>query len=231
MQAMDSDQVEPKLGAESFCCPYCNTVAHQDWCSLFLKPEKCADVVVLTLEAALLLNSEEGDKNESEQLAERLRDNVVTYEYQKHPRNLRVKLVNVHVSTCYNCKGFALWVRDQLAFPIRAEGVPEDFEEAAAVLNKSPRGATALMRLCIQNTMKLLKEQGSTFDENTSSLVRKGLEVEIQQTMDVLQVLRKNPLQSESGGLEIDEEADTKKVLTSLKEILERRMLKGGDAK
>ena len=53
-------------------------------------------------------------------------------------------------------------------------------------------GAAALIRICIQNVMALLKE--GNLEENVSSLVRKGLEMEIQQTMDVLQVLRKNPL-------------------------------------
>jgi hypothetical protein len=39
--------VEPQLGAHSFSCPHCNAVAHQDWFSLFLKPENATDVVVL----------------------------------------------------------------------------------------------------------------------------------------------------------------------------------------
>jgi hypothetical protein len=66
--------------------------------------------------------------------------------------------------------------------------ISEDFEEAAAILNKFPRGAAALTRVCIQHMMPLLKENAKNLDENISSLVRKGLEVEIQQAMDVLQV-------------------------------------------
>jgi hypothetical protein len=73
------------------------------------------------------------------------------------------------------------------------EEASEDFEEAAAILNKSPRGAAALIRICIQNMMPLMKETGKNLDENISSLVRKGVEVEIQQAMDVLQVIRRNP--------------------------------------
>ena len=71
-----------------------------------------------------MLNSSEGDKSESDKVTERLREKVVTYEYQKHPRNLKVKLVNVHVSTCSNCNSFALWVRDQPVFPGRVEEAP-----------------------------------------------------------------------------------------------------------
>ena len=162
-------------------------------------------------------------------------------------------MLNLHVSRCYNCKGFTVWVRDRLVFPVRGdepaeivvEGefeeveehveedgedqeVSEDFEEAAAILNKFPRGAAALTRVCIQNMMPLLKENAKNLDENISSLVRKGLEVEIQQAMDALQVVRKNPSQTTEVDLKEENEA-AKIFLTSLRQILKRRMLKTHD--
>jgi Domain of unknown function (DUF4145) len=261
---MNSQNMEPQLGAESFSCPHCNAVADQDWYSLFLKPENATEVVVLTLEALMLAKG-----SESDQFVQRLKDNVLAYEYQEHPRNLKVKLLNLHVSRCYNCKGFTVWVRDRLVFPIKGnepldiieadfrqveedvqeleDNVPEsdehveasveeveeaseDFEEAAAILNKSPRGAAALIRICIQNMMPLMKETGKNLDENISSLVRKGLEVEIQQAMDVLQVIRRNPGQESDVDLR-DETAIATRMLESLKEILERRMLKNREEK
>jgi hypothetical protein len=242
---MDSHKVEPKLGAEFFSCPHCNAVAHQDWYSLFLKPENATEVVVLTLEALMLAKGSERD-----QFFQHLKDNVLAYEYQEHPRNLKVKLLNLHVSRCYNCKGFTVWVRDRLVFPVRGdepaeivvegefeeveehveedgedEEVSEDFEEAAAILNKFPRGAAALTRVCIQNMMPLLEQTGKNLDENISSLVRKGLEVEIQQAMDVLQVVRKSPLQTTDFDLK-EENETAKQFFNSLERILERRMLK-----
>jgi hypothetical protein len=248
---MSSQEDEPKLGAESFSCPHCNAVAHHDWFSLFLKPENATDVVVLTLEALMLAKG-----NEADQFLHHLKDNVLAYEYQEHPRNLKVKLLNLHVSRCYNCKGFTVWVRDQLVFPVRrvepranivvegefeeavvdvqapAENIQqsdeqvqdeasEDFEEAAAFLNKSPGAAAALIRVCIQKMMPLLKQTGKNLDENIALLVRKGLEVEIRQATDVLQVIRKNPAQESHVDLR-DETA----IATALKEIVERRMLK-----
>ena len=255
---MTSHDVEPQLGAESFSCPHCNAVAQQAWFSLFLKPENATDVVVLTLEAAMLLKGEDNGTNESEQFLRQLKDNVLTYEYQNPPRTLKAKLVNLHVSRCYNCKGFALWVRDRLVFPGRAEEGPhiieieghveepsadvqepadveestghveervEDFEEAAAILNKFPRGAAALTRICIQKMMPLLKETGKDLDENISSLVRKGLQVEIQQAMDVLQVLGQGPVELTQFNSREEKEAALK-LFDSVKAILKRRMLK-----
>jgi hypothetical protein len=110
------------------------------------------------------------------------------------------------------------------------EEASEDFEEAAAILNKSPRGAAALIRICIQNMMPLMKETGKNLDENISSLVRKGLEVQIQQAMDVLQVIRRNPGQESDVDLR-GETAIATRMLESLKEILERRMLKNCEEK
>src|ERR1700736_2342230 len=241
---MDSHEVEPQLGAEAFSCPHCNAVAHQDWYSLFLKPENATEVVVLTLEALMLAKG-----SESDHFLQHLKNNVLAYEYQEQPRNLKVKLLNLHVSRCYNCKGFTVWVRDRLVFPVRGdeppdvvevdfeevaedvqetaedEEVSEDFEEAAAILNKFPRGAAALTRVCIQNMMPLLEQTGKNLDENISSLVRKGLEVEIQQAMDVLQVVRKSPLQTTDFDLK-EENETAKQFFNSLERILERRMLK-----
>ena len=56
---MGSHDVEP---AESFSCPHCHAVAHQDWYSLFLKPENATEVVVLTLEALMLAKGSESDQ-------------------------------------------------------------------------------------------------------------------------------------------------------------------------
>src|SRR6516165_4792114 len=76
---MTSHAVEPRLGLESFSCPHCNVVAHQEWFSLFLKAENnAADVIVLTPEAAMSLVEhldDEEDRKRGEQFIERLKNN------------------------------------------------------------------------------------------------------------------------------------------------------------
>jgi hypothetical protein len=112
---------------------------------------------------------------------------MLTYEYEQHPRNLKVKFVNLYVSRCYSCKGFAVWVRDGLVFPIKGEEeqhiieanfevavedvqepaedveeVSEDFEEAATLLNKFPRGAAALRGIRIQRNDAVAQRKWQT---------------------------------------------------------------------
>jgi hypothetical protein len=73
---MNSQDIEPQLGAESFSCPLCNAAAHQHWYSLFLKRESAAEVRVPTPEAVAVPTlapgkSERRDIPEIEQLVER----------------------------------------------------------------------------------------------------------------------------------------------------------------
>jgi hypothetical protein len=161
-----------------------------------------------------------------------LKKNELTFEYQKHPQSLKVKMANLHVSNCHNCNGFAIWVAGRLGFPIDVEKTPEfvegDFEQAAAILNNSPREAAALMRVCIQKLVPLLKQEGKSLNDYMSSLVRKGLEVEIRQAVEVLQVLRNETGQPTSLETQEDKEMALR-FFDSLKAVLERRMLRNQD--
>jgi hypothetical protein len=236
----DAVEIRPSVVAtgdrpESFSCPYCNTVAHHDWYSLFLKPENAAEVRVLTPEAVNALrqgDAQRGNIKEIDQFVERLKKNALTYEYQKHPHPLKVKMANLHISNCHNCNGFSLWVSGLLVFPTKldktSEFVEEDLEEAAAILNKFPRGTTALMRVCIQKLVPLLEDNGKKLNQRVSSLVRKGLEMEMQQATEVLKFLRGDSAQLNSLESQADRETAVR-FLDSLKEVLQRRMSQNRD--
>ena len=153
-----------------------------DWYSLFLKPENAAEVRVLTPETVIVSTLRQGEGQpdslkEIDQFVERLKKNELTYEYQKHPHPLKVKMANLHISNCHSCNGFSLWVGGLLVFPTRIDKTPElveeDLEEAAAILNKFPRGAAALMRVCIQKLVPLLEDNGKELNQRVSSLVAK----------------------------------------------------------
>src|SRR4051794_30014624 len=118
---MNSQNIEPQLRADSFSCPHCNSVAHQDWFSLFLKLENATDVVVLipgNISVSTLVQgeSEPDDVKEMDQFVERLRKNELTYVYQKQSQYVKAKMANLHVSGCHSCNGFALWVGGRLVF-------------------------------------------------------------------------------------------------------------------
>ena len=230
---MNSQNIEPQLGAESFSCPHCNAIAHQDWYRLFLQPENATDVVALTPEsittANVLLHSDRDALSEIDQFVERLKKHELTFEYQNHPQSVKVKMANLHVSNCHNCNGFGIWVRGRLVFPFRVADRPdlvaEDFEEAAVILDKSPRGAAALIHLSIQT---LMQETGKHLDDKIASLVSKGLEVELQESMEALRALGNNGVHS--GNIDLKEDkATATRIFALLKMIVERRRLNKGD--
>jgi hypothetical protein len=229
-----NEYIKPRLGAESFSCPHCNTVAHQDWYSLFLKPEKTAEIRVLTPEEIRQGETQPDNIKEIEQFVERLQKNELTYEYQKRLHSLKVKMTNLHVSNCYSCNGYSVWVNGVLVFPTKMDKKPElveeDLDEAASILNKFPRGATALMHGCIQKLIPLLEDSGKGLSQRVASLVRKGLEMEMEQATEVFQVLRSDSAQLNPIESQADRET-TLRFLDSLKAVLERRMSLNPDDK
>jgi hypothetical protein len=81
------------------------------------------------------------------------------------------------------------------------------------------------MRVCIQKLVPLLKQDGKYLNDYMSSLVRKALQVEIQQAIEVLKVLRNESGQPTSLETQEDKEMALR-FFDSLKAVLERRMLK-----
>ena len=88
-----------------------------------------------------------------------------TYVYQKHSQSLKVKMANLHLSSCHSCNGFALWVGERLAFPMNVDKTPAlvegDVEEAAAILNLSPLTVEThrynlMQKLNLHNTAELV---------------------------------------------------------------------------
>ena len=84
--------------------------------------------------------------------------------------NSSAELVNVSLSQCFSCDGFSIWVKDKLMYPATEtafiaheempEAVKDDFNEAASIVDKSARGAAALLRLAIQKIVIELGEKG-----------------------------------------------------------------------
>jgi hypothetical protein len=92
-----------------------------------------------------------------------------------------------------------LWLEEAMIFPSDGnaplpnpdlpEDIKRDYEEARAILNRSPRGAAALLRLAIQKLCKFLGEPGIDINADIRALVRKGLSEQIQKALDIVRVI------------------------------------------
>lgn len=113
--------------------------------------------------------------------------------------NTRSTLRDTEIAFCSHCKNYSIWHEEKMIFPDMSgielpnedlnKDIAEDYNEASSILNKSPRGAAALLRLALQKLCKQMGEKGEDINTDIGNLVRKGLSSVIQQSLDALRVI------------------------------------------
>lgn len=108
-------------------------------------------------------------------------------------------ITELYVCRCKHCEQKSYWFNEKMIVPSSAgapyphEDMPQtlidDYLEAREIVNLSPRGSTALLRLVLQKLMVELGESGRDLNKDIGSLVQKGLPEEIQQALDIIRVI------------------------------------------
>ncbi|MBF7144136.1 MULTISPECIES: DUF4145 domain-containing protein [Pseudomonas] len=125
---------------------------------------------------------------------------------------------------CFNCEKRSIWIPDdeeeetgRLVFPTSISSprahdkIPEncasDFEEARCICGDSPRGAAAILRLCLQKLLAHLGGEGEHIDTDIKKLVASGLDPHIQEALDVIRVTGNNAVHPLEMNLEDDQDS------------------------
>ncbi len=120
---------------------------------------------------------------------------------------------DLYWATCLNCKQRTIWYKQRLVAPTASSAPPPnldmpsdiraDFEEARDIVERSPRSAAGLLRLCIQKLCIELGESGSNLNTDIGALVAKGLPAEIQQAFDAVRIVGNSQLHPDNDGINL----------------------------
>ena len=200
----------PSIRLVSFSCPTCGAHASQTWYStrVVRLSDKHPCPIVLSLESIEELeadaknNRDANERAAMETAAKYFRKMLAGkpfFEKSEETIYTAPTLENVFVSRCYTCRAVAIWLHDRLIYPSATTGpspnldlsedVLRDYEEARIILDLSPRGAAALLRLAIEKICIELGAEGRDLDKRIAFLVSQGLPPEVQQALDAVRVI------------------------------------------
>ncbi|MBG0783454.1 MAG: DUF4145 domain-containing protein [Bacteroidales bacterium] len=173
--------IKPKFKTKSFTCPNCGVVAEQTWSKIFR-----------------IYYDDRKANGESIQMY-----------YDLH--------ATYNVARCKHCDDISIWQKEKMIFPITGNvaipnedmpvDVKEDYLEAKMVVNLSPRGSAALLRLALQKLCVHLGENGKDINTDIKNLVAKGLPESIQQALDSVRVIGNNAVHP--GKIDLKDDVET----------------------
>jgi hypothetical protein len=152
---------------------------------------------------------------------------------QKSKSSSDYEVQNLSLSKCLTCEEVCLWKSEEMIFPPPASAfvpnvdIPDhiqaDFIEAAAIVEKSPRGAAALLRLCMQKLFRHLGCTGKDLTKDVDSLVLKGLNSRVREALEVVRIIGDHTILP--GRMDLRDDAATAISLFNLVNIIADQMI------
>ena len=144
-----------------------------------------------------------------------------------------VLVENLKLALCAHCGKYSIWYDCKMIYPDTSEILPpnldlnqeirDDYMEARSIVNKSPRGATALLRLCIQKLCQQLGEPGKNINDDIATLVKKRLPSQIQKALDIVRVVGNNAVHP--GQIDLKDNVKTANKLFELVNLIAQVMI------
>ena len=224
---------------KSFACPICGAHSTQTWYRIKAEqltsesgtPDMLSLNEIVEIEMNLLSIKDKVEREFVTGLTEKARKLLSGELFLSKTKDSNYGLPileNVHVNFCYTCKKPSIWLHDRLIYP-QALNAPlpngdlsadvlRDYEEARQILDLSPRGASALLRLAIEKICIELGAEGEDINSQIASLVGKGLSDPVQKALDAVRVVGNEAVHP--GVLDLKDDRDTATHLFHLVNII-----------
>ena len=135
-------------------------------------------------------------------------------------RGYKVNMKDLKIAWCAHCNQYSLWLKEKIIYPEESgiqmpnpdlrDDIKDDYNEARSIVNKSPRGAAALLRLCVQKLCEQLGQSGKNINDDIANLVEEGLPLDIQRALDIVRVIGNDAVHPGQMGLKDDVETANK---------------------
>ena len=164
------------------------------------------------------------------------------YENSFHRGHNYAGSLNLYLSgaLCTRCEKLSLWHGDEMIIPAHSvapmpnedmpESVKELYEEARCIVNKSPRGATALLRLALDKLCDEIEEEckqpkyNGKISDKIAILVKNGLSEQLQQAFDFVRVTG-NDAVHELGIIDVQDNPEISNALFGLLNFIVDKMI------
>lgn len=134
---------------------------------------------------------------------------------------------------CTHCGQYSAWIDGTMIYPGEIpvqppnqdlpDEIKEDYLEAANIVNQSPRGAAALLRLSIEKLVDHLEAKGKDLNAKIGDLVSKGLNPKIQKALDVVRFIGNEAVHP--GQIDLNDNPETALALFRLVNVIADDMI------
>ena len=237
---MAKKSVPPSIREVAFDCPHCGAYTTQTWFDLHAK-QRPSEHRTPSMWSPDVVERIRSDNKIPQEMRERLLTTAtkemsgLVYAKTKSDENVWASYPagNLHLSQCFSCGEIAVWIHDRPLFPPASAApaangdlpkeVRADYDEAGRIVDLSPRGAAALLRLAIQKLCVSLGEKGKSIDDDIANLVKRGLAPLVQKALDSVRVIGNEAVHP--GTLNLKDDRDTATKLFGVVNIIAEQMI------
>ncbi len=186
-----SKHIAPSQKKASFHCPFCSVLSEQAW-------------------------------------SENIRSSYYQMRAHGQREHQEYLLTNYSSAKCIHCGGISIWFLEKMVYPLTGNVEPPnadlpanvlaDYNEAKDIVNISPRGSAALLRLSLQKLCVHLNEKGKNINDDIANLVKRGLPVQLQQALDSVRVIGNHAVHP--GQIDLNDKPETAIALFSFINII-----------